>query len=70
MNEPTNSVIVQEKVEAFAGQVVNDLAAAYSGVMTKVGHRLGLYKVMVQNGSMSAAELAEKSGTSERYTLE
>jgi hypothetical protein len=30
------------KVEAFAGQVVTDIAAAFSGVMTNIGHKLGL----------------------------
>jgi len=70
MNPQTHSAIAQEKVEAFAGQVVNDIAAAYSGVMTKVGHTLGLYKTMAQNGSLSPGELAGKSGTSERYVRE
>lgn len=70
MNAQTNSAIAQEKVDAFVGQVVNDIAAAYSGVMTKVGHSLGLYKTMARNGSLSAAELADQSGTNERYVLE
>ncbi len=70
MTQQKNGAAAQEKVDAFAGQVVNDIAAAYSGVMTKVGHKLGLYKTMAQNGAMSAAELAKKSGTSERYVLE
>lgn len=70
MNAQTNSAIAQEKVDAFVGQVVNDIAAAYSGVMTKVGHALGLYKTMARNGALSAAELADQSGTSERYVLE
>lgn len=70
MSQQTNGAIAQEKVEAFAGQVVSDIAAAYSGVMTKVGHTLGLYKTMAQNGAITAAELAKKSGTSERYVLE
>lgn len=33
-----------QQVEAFAGQVVTDVAATLSGVMTNVGHKLGLYK--------------------------
>ena len=31
------------KVEAFAGQVVTDISATFSGVMTNIGHKLGLY---------------------------
>lgn len=70
MNTQTNSSMAQEKTEAFVGQVVNDIAAAYSGVMTKIGHTLGLYKTLAQNGPVSAGELAEKTGTHERYVLE
>lgn len=70
MQQPTNGTIAQEKVEAFAGQFVNDWAAAFSGVLTKLGHRLGLYKMMAQNGPVSVTELAEKTATHERYLLE
>lgn len=70
MNPQTNTAIEQEKVDAFVGQVVNDIAAAYSGVLTKVGHSLGLYKTMAQNGAISATELARKTGTTERYVRE
>jgi SAM-dependent methyltransferase len=70
MNQQLKNINAENKVEAFVGQVVNDIAAAYSGVLTKVGHSLGLYKAMAQNGMISAAELAEKTGTSRRYVLE
>lgn len=70
MNPQTQSAIAQKKVDAFLGQVVNDIAAAYSGVMTKVGHTLGLYKTMARNGALSAVELAVKTGTNQRYVLE
>jgi SAM-dependent methyltransferase len=70
MKPPTNGTIAQEKVEAFAAQFVSDWAAAYSGVMTKLGHRLGLYKAMAHHGPMGVAELAEKIAINERYLLE
>ena len=59
-----------QKVEAFAGQVVTDIAAAFSGVMTNIGHKLGLYKAMADAGWMSSEQLAEKTGTDERYVRE
>ena len=34
----------------FAGQVVTDLAAAMAGVMTNLGHKLGLYQAMAESG--------------------
>ena len=58
------------KVEAFAGQVVSDIAATFSGVMTNIGHKLGLYKAMAGAGWLSSAELAEATGTDERYVRE
>ena len=58
------------KVEAFAGQVVTDIAAAFSGVMTNIGHKLGLYKALAGAGWMSSNQLADKTGTDERYVRE
>jgi 2-polyprenyl-3-methyl-5-hydroxy-6-metoxy-1,4-benzoquinol methylase len=58
------------KVEAFAGQVVSDIAATFSGVMTNIGHKLGLYKAMAGAGWLSSAQLAEATGTDERYVRE
>ena len=58
------------EVEVFAGQVVSDVAAALSGVMTNIGHKLGLYKAMAGAGPMSAADLASRADTDERYTRE
>lgn len=60
----------QELVQNFAGQVLSDLAAAYGGVMTNIGHRLGLYRVMAGAGPLLAREVAERSGTHARYVQE
>ena len=70
MNQQLSDSTQQKKTELFLGQVVTDIAAAYSGVMTKMGHRLGFYKIMAKNGLMSAAELAKETGTKERYVRE
>lgn len=59
-----------EQVEAFAGQVVTDVAAAFSGVMTSLGHKLGLYKAMAGAGALSSGALAEKAALHERYVRE
>lgn len=60
----------QESVQRFADQVLSDLAAAYGGVMTNIGHRLGLYRVMAGAGPLLAQEIAERSGTHSRYVEE
>jgi len=62
--------IDMNKVEQFAGQVVNDISATFSGVMTNIGHKLGLYKAMAGAGDMSSQSLAEKTNTHERYVRE
>jgi len=59
-----------QEVEAFAGRVVTDVAAAFSGVMTSLGHKLGLYRAMAGAGAMTSAALAERTGLTERYVRE
>jgi len=56
--------------EAFAGQVVTDVAATLSGVMTNIGHKLGLYRAMAGAGALSSAKLAQKCDLAERYVRE
>jgi 2-polyprenyl-3-methyl-5-hydroxy-6-metoxy-1,4-benzoquinol methylase len=58
------------KVEQFAGQVIGDISATFSGVMTNLGHKLGLYKAMAGAGAISSHDLAEKTDTHERYVRE
>jgi SAM-dependent methyltransferase len=58
------------EVEAFIGQVVTDLGAAFSGVLVNVGRKLGLYQAMAELGPCSAAALAQASGIRERYVRE
>lgn len=60
----------EAKLEAFVGQVVTDMAASMSGVMTNIGHKLGLYKAMTGAGSLTPAQLAQNTNTHERYVLE
>ncbi|MGH9628460.1 MAG: class I SAM-dependent methyltransferase [Bryobacteraceae bacterium] len=57
-------------LESFVGQVVSDMAASLSAVMTDVGSKLGLYKAMAGAGPISAAELSKKTSTHERYVRE
>lgn len=59
-----------QKVEQFAGAVVGDISATFSGVMTNVGAKLGLYKAMANAGPMSSETLAGKTNTHERYIRE
>jgi len=61
---------MQQRIEQFAGQVVTDLAAAMAGVMTNLGHKLGLYRAMAESGLISSDELARRTATNERSVRE
>ena len=61
---------MQQRIEEFAGQVVTDLAAAMAGVMTNLGHKLGLYRAMAESGPINSDELARRTATNERSVRE
>jgi SAM-dependent methyltransferase len=58
-----------EKLSQFLGRFVGDLGAAVHAGMVVIGEKLGLYKALA-SGPMSAAQLAAKTGTDERYVRE
>lgn len=60
----------QQKLEALAGRLIDDLAAGYGGVMVSIGNRLGLYRAMAGKGPLSSQEVARLSGCAERYVRE
>src|SRR5215469_5369216 len=62
-------VLDMDKLQAFVGQFVNDLGAAGHAGMVVIGEKLGLYKALA-SGPLTAAELAAKTGTDERYLRE
>lgn len=63
-------VIDNAKLEAFAMRAIGDVAAAYTGVMVSLGHKLGLYQTLAGAGPLSAKEIARRSGCAERYVRE
>jgi len=60
----------QEKAGAFVGKVVTDCAATVSVALAVIGDQLGLYRAMAGSESLTSAELAERTNTSERYVRE
>lgn len=60
----------QDKKMQFLGRVVTDSGAAFAGLSTAIGARLGLYEAMAGAGPLSSKELAARTGTSERYVRE
>jgi cysteine desulfurase/selenocysteine lyase len=55
---------------AFLDRVFADAATASTGVAVSLGDRLGLYRAMAGAGPLTAAQLAERTGTQEIYIRE
>jgi SAM-dependent methyltransferase len=62
--------IDENKLGEFMNKVVFDVGAAMSGALVLLGDRLGLYKAMATLGPTTAAELATRTETAERYVAE
>ncbi len=62
--------IDEAKLHDFLGKVVGDFGAALSSTLAYIGQKLGLYKAMAAAGPVTPAELAERTGTVERYIRE
>ena len=60
----------EDKMNAFLGKVVGDFGATLSSVLGYIGQKLGLYEALAQSDGMTPAELADKTGTNERYIRE
>lgn len=66
----TTQKVDDAKLTDFMGKVINDLGAAWSTVLVIIGDKLGLYKAMADSKPITAAELARRTGTTERYLSE
>jgi SAM-dependent methyltransferase len=60
----------QEKLNAFMGKAVVDIGATLHAGLVVIGEKLGLYKALADGGPQLPAELAKKTGTTERYVRE
>jgi 2-polyprenyl-3-methyl-5-hydroxy-6-metoxy-1,4-benzoquinol methylase len=62
--------IDQTKLDALLGQFVADLGATLHAANVVIGDRLGLYRALAEHDTATSAELAEHTGTAERYVRE
>jgi SAM-dependent methyltransferase len=60
----------EDRVTAFIGKVIGDWGAMASAPLVVIGDRLGLYRAMADGEAVSSSELAERTGTAERYVRE
>src|SRR5918997_1403742 len=59
--------IDEHKVHELLGRVVGDLGGMLTSSMVFIGDRLGLYRAIAEADAVTSAELAERTGTAERY---
>jgi SAM-dependent methyltransferase len=64
------SVVDEERLGAFMGQVVEELGATLGAALVVIGDQLGLYRALADGAGCTAAELGEHTGTCERYVRE
>jgi len=70
MTTQADPILEEEKVGAFVGRVVGELGATLNAALVVVGDELGLYEAMAGAGGLVPGELAERTGTTERYVRE
>jgi SAM-dependent methyltransferase len=59
-----------EKLNAFVFRAVDEVGATLNTALVVLGDRLGLYRAMAGAGPLTPAELASRTGASERYVRE
>jgi SAM-dependent methyltransferase len=59
-----------EKLEQFVFRAVDEVGATLNAALVVMGDRLGLYRALAGAGGLTPAELAERTGASERYVRE
>ena len=63
----TTIAVDQEALEAFVGKAVGEFGAAASAALVVMGDKLGLYRALAGAGPLTVSELAERTGTDQRY---
>ena len=70
MSTPAPQPLDEAKLHDFVMKAVGEMGAAMNAALIVIGDKLGLYKAMAGAGPMTSAELAAKTGTTERYVRE
>ena len=62
--------INEAKLNQLLGKFVTDFGAAFHAGLVVIGENLGLYKALAGTAPLTAAELAQRTNTNERYVRE
>src|SRR3989440_8452379 len=58
------------KLEQFVFRAVEEVGATLNTALVVMGDKLGLYRALAGAGPLTSTELAERTGTAERYVRE
>ncbi len=64
------TVMNEEKLHEMVVKTVGDLGAVVNGALVITGDKLGLYRAISANGPLTPEDLADQTGTNERYVRE
>ena len=60
----------ETRLHELLGKMVSDMGAAAVAPLVLVGDKLGLYQALAKDGPLTSDELADRTGTTERYVRE
>ena len=63
-------MIDKERMHELLNKMVGDMGAAAVAPLVILGDKLGLYQALASDGPLSTEDLADKTGTTERYVRE
>jgi 2-polyprenyl-3-methyl-5-hydroxy-6-metoxy-1,4-benzoquinol methylase len=67
---PTPPVLDDDRLNALLGQAVVEFGATVNAALVVIGDKLGLYRELAAGGPLTSSELAQRTGSSERYVRE
>jgi SAM-dependent methyltransferase len=70
VSKPATEPLNEAKLHEFVMKAVGEMGAAMNAALIVIGDKLGLYKAMAGAGPLTSAEVAARTGTSERYVRE
>ncbi len=68
--EPSVVNVDMDKLMSFVHRAVDEVGATLNSALVVMGDKLGLYRELAGAGPLTSRELAERTGTVERYTRE
>ena len=68
--EDPPAVVDGDKLMQFVFRAVDEVGATLNAALVVMGDKLGLYRALAGAGPLTPSELAERTGTAERYVRE